>query len=343
VISEVAEIQCSNQDCRVAQAGKCVEGLALDACPHIVRAGDARPDDDDTEAVMPDPDLVLAKSERLKIEDASAIMRGATTRVVGIVGPTSCGKTSMVASLCDLFQKGHIDKLHFARSRTLFAFEQACHHARAVSRRGSPQTEHTSLASGLGFYHLGVRNEATLKTIHLLFADRSGEDYRSVADDPTVAAEFLEIHRADIVTVLVNGERLLDLSGRHNVRQEIVMILQGLLNGGALSTNQRLAVVLTKLDVIRNASTAGQERTERDFNALLKQIETLFAHVFCQIRPFKIAASPATTALSHGFGLPELLTFWTEPEATVSPVGIPAARASRAMGRFGMSDHGSVI
>jgi hypothetical protein len=244
----------------------------------------------------------------------------------------------LIASLCDLFQKGHVGDLHFARSRTLFAFEQACHHARAASRRNSPQTEHTSLAGGLGFYHLAIRNSASSNVLNFLFADRSGEDYRAVADDPSVAAEFVEVYRADVITVLVNGELLLDLSARHNVRQEIVMILQGLLNGDILSTNQRLAVVLTKFDTIQNAPAAERERTERDFEGLMKQVETIFAQAFREIRPFKIAASPATTNLPHGFGVSELLEFWTKPFAVSSSAPAPMPKAARAMGRFGMAD-----
>jgi len=75
----------------------------------------------------------------------------------------------------------------------------------AASRSNSLQTEHASLAGGLGFYHLAVRNSATSNVLHLLFADRSGEDYRAVADDPTVAPEFVEVRRADVITALVNG------------------------------------------------------------------------------------------------------------------------------------------
>jgi GTPase SAR1 family protein len=164
VSTETDEIQCANAECRVSQTGKCVEGLALDKCPHLARAAAGAQvvvADDKTETVDPTPEIPLAKSERLMLEDASAVMRAAPTRVIGIIGPTSSGKTSLIASLCDLFQIGHVDDLKFARSRTLFAFEQGCHHARATSRRNIPQTEHTSLASGLGFYHLGVcRGEA---------------------------------------------------------------------------------------------------------------------------------------------------------------------------------------
>lgn len=342
--TESAEIQCANSECRVSQTGKCVEGFALDKCPHIARAGaSAQPvADNKIEAADSTPDISLAKSERLTLEEASAVMRAAPTRVIGIIGPTYSGKTSLIASLCDLFQLGRVGRFSFARSRTLFAFEQACHHARAVSRRNSPETEHTSLATGLGFYHLSVQHAAGLKTTHLLFADRSGEDYGSVADNPRVATTFAEVRRADVITILVNGELLLDQSARHNVRHEILMILQGLLNGGVLSRNQRLAVVLTKLDLIQSASTADRGRTERDFDSLVKHIELNFAGVFHEIRFFQIAAQPETDILGHGYGILELLTFWSEPSLPGPLEQSLMPRAARAMGRFGMVDSGGV-
>jgi len=262
--------------------------------------------------------------------------------MIAVIGPTSAGKTSLIACLCDLFQLGPVDRLHFAGSRTFSAFEQACHHARASSRRVSPQTEHTSLSSGLGFYHLGILNRAESKTCHLLFADRSGEEYRAVADDPTVAAQFVEIPRADVITALVNGERLRDVAARHNTTHELLMILQGLLNGDVLSSRPRLAVVLTKLDVINGAESTERERAERDFDALLTRINDLFGAAFQEIRSFKIAASPASVILSHGFGVPALLEYWMAPKVGVTAQSPAPDKSSRAMGRFGMFDAGGL-
>lgn len=338
-----AEIQCANPECRLSQTGKCVEGL-VEKCPHITRVGATAQAvaDDTTEAADSAPDISLAKSERLKLKEASALMRAAPTRVVAIIGPTYSGKTSLIASLCDLFQLGQVGKFRFARSRTLFAFEQACHHARAVSQRNSPETEHTSLATGLGFYHLSIQNATDLKAIHLLFADRSGEEYGSVADDPSILVTFPEVQRADVITVLVNGELLLDQTARHNVRHEILMILQGLLDGGVLSINQRLAVVLTKLDVIQSASPADREQTECNFDSLVNHIELNFADTFHEVRFFKIAAQPATDILPHGYGVSELLTFWSEPSLPGPTEQSLMPRAARAMGRFGIADSGGV-
>lgn len=338
---ETEEIKCNNSDCRVAETGKCVEGLPLDKCPHIVRSilpADALSPEsvEPSVAPKPAPDLQLPRAERLELSEASAILRAAPSRLIAIVGPTSSGKTSLIASLCNLFQKGPVESLSFARSRTFFAFEQACHHARAVSRRNTPQTEHTHLGSGVGFYHLGITDDGNF--MQLLLADRPGEDYRSVADDPSNALEFVEIRRADSILVMVNGELLLDLTARHNVRQDTLMILQGLKDGDVLSKSQRLAVVLTKLDAIQVAQPAERDRALRDFDSIMNLIRARFEPIFHEILPFKIAASPATEILPYAYGSDELLKFWIEPQIASEPKLLPRRESARAMGRYGMAD-----
>ena len=337
--TDLTEIQCGNSECRVTQTGKCVEGLTLDKCPHILRnttAQESAVTENIEPAAQPAPNIQLAKAERLDLPDASAILRCAPSRLVAIVGPTSSGKTSLIASLCNLFQKGPVEDLRFACSRTFFAFEQACHHARATSRRNSPQTEHTHRGSGVGFYHLGLVHNASF--MQLLLSDRPGEDYREVADDPTNASSFVEIRRADSILVMVNGELLLDLTARHNVRQDTLMILQGLKDGDVLSGSQRLAVVLTKLDVIQSAPPSEQDRAQRDFDGIVNLVKARFGTTFQEILPFKIAASPATEILPYAFGSNELLQFWVEPQIATTPRLLPRTKSARAMGRFGLAD-----
>jgi len=336
VPTDATEIQCANSECRVVQTGKCVEGLALDKCPHILRSSSS-PENAPPVApeafVPPTPDLDLPKAERLDPLAASAVMRAAQSRLVAIIGPTSSGKTSLIASLCNLFQKGPVENLFFARTRTIFAFEQACHHARAASRRATPQTEHTHRGSGVGLYHLGLKHDGDF--IQILLSDRPGEDYREVADDPTNASDFIEIKRADSIVMMVNGELLLDITARNNVRQDTLMILQGLKDGDVLSGSQKLAVVLTKLDVIHNAATTDHDRAQRDFDGLVNQVKARFGSVFHEVLPFRIAASPATTILPYAYGSDELLKFWIELRSPSEPKLLPKLHSARAMGRFG--------
>lgn len=342
--ADTTALQCRNQECRVSETEKCVEGLALDKCPHFGHTPStvAEPitsEENTASAVL--YEVSLEKADRLDIQGASAVLRAAPTHLIAIIGPTSSGKTSLIASLCDLFQQGPVGDTNFARSRTFFAFEEACHHSRAASLRNVPQMEHTNLGSGVGFYHFTLRDSRAPELVNVLFADRSGEDYRSAADDPSNASDFVELKRANCITILVTGEHLLDVGRRHNVRQEIVMILQGIIDAGVTNPTQRVALVLTKLDLIRQTDDSARARVERDFDAIMRQVETLFGSLFTEIRSFKIAAAPATTILSHGYGVSDVLHYWITPWSPAPGQRIQLPRAKRAMSRFGMSEPGA--
>lgn len=338
-MADETEIRCGNSECRASETGKCVEGLALDKCPHIIRSNEPSEGNilpENAPAKNPNTELQLPKAERLNVADASTLLRAAPSRLIAIVGPTSCGKTSLIASLSNLFQKGPVGNLRFARTRTMFAFEQACHHARAASLRHVPETEHTHRGSGVGFYHLGIQYDGTYT--QLLLSDRPGEDYREVADDPLNAADFVEVQRADSILMMVDGRTFLDLIERHNARQNTLMILQGLKDGDVFSGSQRLGVALTKLDIIKSASQIDHDRTHREFDGLVNLIEARFSDNFREILPFKIAASPATEILPYAYGSDELLQFWLEPQEASEPQILSKNDSARAMGRFGMAD-----
>jgi hypothetical protein len=341
--AETTVLQCQNQECRVSETGKCVEGLALDKCPHFglspsIAAESTTPIEDTTASVL--HEVSLEKADQLDLQGASAVLGSAATHLIAIIGPSFSGKTSLIASLCDLFQQGRVGGISFARSRTFFAFERACHHSRAASLRKTPQTEHTNLGSGVGFYHLALRDGRTPDLVNVLFADRPGEDYRSAADDPSNAASFAEVRRADCITVLVTGERLLDVGLRHNVRQDIIMILQGLIDGGVTNPTQRVALVLTKLDLIHSAEDAARTRAERDFDEVVTRVDDLFGSLFAEIRTFKVAAAPVTTVLSHGHGVSDLLQYWVTPWSALPTTNRLLPRAKRAMSRFGVLEPG---
>jgi hypothetical protein len=182
------------------------------------------------------------------------------------------------------------------------------------------------------FYHIDVAGASAAERLSLVVGDRAGEEYREVIDDSSVAAGFPEIRRADSLTLLVDGERLLDPGARHNLRSEITMILRALIEGGAISPGTRLAVVLTKIDLI--GASARRQGVEADFSGLVATIDRQFKGTFSIIRPFQVAASPKTDAVRRGEGIADLLTFWLEPAPT-PPTSRPAdPPASRVFARL---------
>ena len=119
---------------------------------------------------------------------------------------------------------------------------------------------------------------------------------------------------------------------RHNLRSDIVMISQALVDAGAARRGQRLALVLTKLDLIRAAPDSA--RAESDFEALLSEFKTKFGAVFVAVEPFRIAASPKDDTLPRGTGVADLLTFWIGAAAPPETASAPRPVFARAFSRL---------
>ncbi len=317
-----AEVLCANPDCSVAQDGKCVEDLDIESCPHYGHAPAQVADGDSKVGEEAVTDGVgLAGADTLTPQEAARLLRAGAARIIAIVSPTDAGKTSLIASLYDLFQEGSVAGIEFARSRSFHAFERACHHARAASRRNVPDMERTPRGE-VRFYHLDVGGGEAGDALALALGDRSGEEYLEAADDASIVMSFPEVRRADSLTLLVDGERLLDAGARHNLRSELTMILQALIDGGAVKVGQRLALVLSKIDLVQ--ASPDRARAENDFKEIHTHFERLFGRFFSTIKPFEVAASPKLDSLPRGTGVEHLLTFWLEP--TVPPPTVPLPR-----------------
>jgi len=182
------------------------------------------------------------------------------------------------------------------------------------------------------FYHLELAYRSTGEFLALLLGDRAGEEYRAAADDVNIVATFSEVSRADTLTVLIDGQRLLDAGARHNVRSDIVMLLQGLQDGDGLRSVPRLALVLTKLDAV--GESPHRERAMRDFEELCHNAVKLFDASFEEIASFQIAASPKTNTVPRGTGVSDLLTFWLKPASAPRASKLAPPAVERAFARL---------
>ena len=107
-------------------------------------------------------------------------------------------------------------------------------------------------------------------------------------------------------------------------------------DGDALRSGARLAVVLTKLDAVNEATCS--ERVNSDFDNLVDHLRGRFGQVLSAIRPFRIAASPKTGALTRGTGVPELLAFWLQPAVQPLQPRRPMPFLERAFARLAAVD-----
>lgn len=328
--NSAAVVVCANRVCRVAETGRCVDGLELGACPQYGRKAEGESHGAESTGAGR-AGIALPGADTLTPGQASSVLRAGDSRVIAIIGQTDSGKTSLIASLYDLFQGGTVAEIGFARSQTLHAFEYTCHDARAASRRGAPHMNRTPLGE-VRFYHLDVGGGAAGERLSLVLGDRAGEEYRGLADDPSVARTLYELARADSLTVLVDGERLIDSGERHNLRSEIILMLQGLRDGAGLRVGLPLAVVLTKLDAVRASPNA--ERAARDFDALIADLRRLFGDVLSEVRAFQIAASPKVDNVPRGTGVPQLLSFWVGSTVAPDEAESPSPSFERAFARL---------
>jgi hypothetical protein len=325
------EIICANRDCQIRETKKCVEGFDTAECPHF---GHPPIDIEVLEQPVSETSdgIRLPSANTMDLLAAARDLRARDGRVIAIVGPSDAGKTSLIASLYDLFQEGPIGGAAFGASKTLHALENTCHDARAASRRGIPHINRTPIGE-VRFYHIDLYTGAPDGELSLLLGDRAGEEYRSAEDDASVVDGFYEIKRADSLTMLVDGERLLDSGARHNLRSQVLMMLQAFVDGDAVHHGQRLAVVLTKIDLLQ--TSPNRVRAERDFAELVSQISKLFEPNFATIEAFKIAASPKTDDLGRGTGIGDLLSFWMCPAGVASTTLPPKPTSTRVFAQLG--------
>ncbi len=306
-MSDSEVITCSNPDCRVGDTNKCVEGFELTECTYYGKAAVAYEEVELDEEQSDTSTIALPIASKLSISAASQLLRQGECSVIAIIGPHDAGKTSLIASMYDLFQEGAVNGVKFASSSTLHAFEQACHDARAASQRAIAHSERTPHGN-VEFYHIDVRGGSASDGMTLVLGDRSGETYKEAVNNISAAHDFCEVTRADIITILVDGERLLESAERHNVRQDIELIVQALVETKVAIRKPKIALVLTKIDSV--IASENKERVERDFNILLEKLITNFDNHFSCIEPFKVSASPKHDGIKRGTGLSELLDYW---------------------------------
>lgn len=279
--------------------------------------------------------VTFAAGTKLTMRDATALLRRRSCNVIAIVGPYDSGKTSLVASLYDLFQSGPIHSAEFVASRTFHALEMASHHSRIASGRAKPDSERTPVGKA-GFYHLDIVPTQQASVVTLLLGDRAGEEYRSAGNDVELAGEFPELARANVITLLVDGERLIDLETRHNVPTQIEGMLRAFVEAGVTSTTQYVALVLTKLDAVNGSDQANTVHTH--FDNLLERLRTRYGRHFAAVESFEVAAAPRIEGVPRGTGMADLLTFWlstslvprTQPIDSSGDTELP----TRAIGRI---------
>ena len=341
MIADTAIRVCANDACQYVATRKCVEGNPVEECPHL-KAVDHRNDgigDDaeiDTE-VGAGPDTSVAyvtNGEPLTVADGSAVLKFGRASVVALVGQAEAGKTSLIGEVYDAFQYGAYEELTFAGSRTLIGFEKICHKIRATSRGHNLLEERTDVTSDPVLFHLSVaRNHDETKD--LLIADRSGETYRDMLDRPSLAMGCIELRRASVLNLLVDGARLTDPSERASVITECQQVMQTLVHSALVDEDRRINVVLTKLDEVDGSPE--KRRCHLAFESIVDRVRSTIFGTSAKIGVYRIAARPRTELYAKGFGVEALVIDWLNDGFAATPYEGASYENSRAFEMVGQS------
>lgn len=321
--SDAVKKVCSNSACAYESTGKCVEGTALEECSYLGGAQTEQEEIEEQSEILDDAseevdggDYIIYDAEPLSVMQASYHMKERTTKIITMIGPAEAGKTSIIAEVYDAFQYQAYKQIVFAGSRTLVGLERICHKVRGTSRGGDLYEKRTDMTEHPVFYHLSIR----VKDSHqrdLLISDRSGETYREILDRPDQAKTCVELTRAHIVNLLVDGIRISEDMERASATSEAYQLIQSLIHCDIVSMKPRLNVVLTKLDHVDESKNKGQAREE--FERLFRRIRDVAVGHFRDIRAFHVAARPHSSKYPKGYGVEDLVLDWLNPESMALP------------------------
>lgn len=337
-------VSCSNPDCRVAQDGRCVEGVPdPESCSYygkplvIVEAAKL-----ELSKAATRPGVRLPSAEALPSAAAETVLRNRLCNVIGLIGPHESGKTSLIGGIYDLLMDNPLGKYAFAGSSTLHAFERAVHDSRTASNREDPHMERTERGPAM-YFHLDLFHVEGRQKVTALFANRDGEAYMETQTNPNLAIDFPELSRCDTLTVLADGVKLLDDSERHQVLNDVCLTIRAFNESEQTRQWQRLAIVLTKIDAVRKADDqATTERALRHFERIVADVRTEFFERFQDIQSFQVSASPKGGAGERGEGMEKLLAYWMKEPGRFSHTRRPPESTipARAFGRLRHADMG---
>jgi hypothetical protein len=305
---------CGNEDCRVVETGKCAEGFDTpEECPKYSLEPSNEREDSVEKAPEDSPEpmgINLFGGDALNDNESLSITRRALTRVVVIAGAQKSGKTTILKTIYDMFQKGQFSGYLFAGSKSMLAFEERCFPSRLASGMPKADTARTQFGLDDKLLHLCVRRvDLSEPRQDLLFSDISGETFEHVSASSDDCSKQIILKRADHFAITIDGERLIDLATRHAAEQEAKMLFRRCIETKMVGKNTYVQIIFTKYDVFKDDN--------KTVNEFIPKITDYFkanhSDDVLDLNFFNIAAQPRNESdIKDGHGLDELFPLWVE-------------------------------
>ena len=203
---------------------------------------------------QPEPayDGSLFGAEQLNPDEVERLLANRPSRLIVWLGGPASGKTTLAVELYERQRRG-IRGVRFAGSWTLLALERLAEHRRRTGTteqapRDDLDPEHREVL------HLALSAGET--PLHLLMADLPGDVFRRLADNQISADSVEWFARADKLVLLVDGACLLDAAQRSGSVTRVRQLMERLAVGGFLGSDKRLALLVTKWDLVADDAAA---------------------------------------------------------------------------------------
>lgn len=253
--------------------------------------------------------IELHHGEALNTKEAAELACGSHTRRVVVCGRSDSGKTTLIASIFERFNKAPFAGYLFAGSDTLIGFERICHHSRLLSGRLEPTTVRTARAVRHRFLHLRVCKENDGYTHQdVLLSDVSGEEFQAAVNSEEDARALSLVRFADHIVVLSDGARLADVGSRQEERHFVNLLIRSLIQIGYLDKSSFVDVLFTKEDIIENAGDVCKIFVK----AIEEELRVSYEQQLGRLRFFSIAARDKENKRVVADGVDRVFPSWIE-------------------------------
>lgn len=237
------------------------------------------------------------------------------TRVILVAGLPKSGKTTLITSIYEGFQKKFFSTYLFAGSRTLLQFEELCFPSRITSLNISPETIETERSSHnqQSYLHCKICSiKNTQSKYNLYFTDLPGELFDILKYKPTKKVNEIneQLRIADRFVFLFDCEKFDNLKIRNQAFSSGKIIIDECLKTGLLGENPYIDIVFSKYDIIQSMQPGQQvifkQSIKDQTNALLEQFKNK-----CIMNFFEISVRD-TLDYEHESNLEKLFKEWVE-------------------------------
>ncbi|WP_113675884.1 TRAFAC clade GTPase domain-containing protein [Vallitalea guaymasensis] len=246
----------------------------------------------------------------LTLKETFNITAAAKTKTIVLIGPPSCGKTTIETTLYQMFQISEFGDNYFAGSKTILGFEERAYYTRIKSKQSKPETPRTTRGTE-EFLHLKIWNNKTSNYYNFLFADLSGEDIiNCIGNVEAMKNDFKLLKNVDYIVAVIDGESIRDKGKRHKVFEETAQLLQTIFDAELINEFTNVQLVFSKYDKIQEYISEDNMLLDKIKSKKTGLIERL-KNYYSEIELFDIAAMPTNENCEVGYGLLKLMESWT--------------------------------